>query len=120
MSEDVQMTAWQYVDNPAGNLLRRVATIDEGREAYGRLRLHDTRAYARLVALQAELLAGNVEASRIAEFVNASDARFHDPYTGKPMAWDAASKRLSFQAQARSTRQRKLMNTDKGRVFVQF
>ena len=119
MVDDVQMTAWQYVDNPAGNLLRRVATIDEGREAYGRLRLHDTRAYARLVALQAEVLAGNVDASRVAEFVNASEARFHDPYTGKPMAWDAASRRLSFQAQARSTQQRKLLNSDKGRVFVQ-
>jgi len=77
------------------------------------------RAYAKLVALQAEVLAGNVETGRVDAFVAAAGARFHDPYTGKPMAWDPASKRLSFQAQARATQQRKLFNTDKGRVYAQ-
>lgn len=119
MVDSIQMTAWQYVDNPAGNFLRRVASVDEGSGAYGRLRLHDARAYARLVALQAEILAANADASRVAEFLNTSDARFHDPYTEKPMAWDAALKRLSFQAQATGTKSRKLLNSDKGRVFVQ-
>jgi hypothetical protein len=119
MQEGAQMTPWQYVDNPAGNFLRRVAVTDEGKEAYARLRLHDARAYARLVALQAQVLAANVETGRVGAFIAAADARFHDPYTGKPMAWDPASKRLSFQAQARTTQQRKLFNTDKGRVYVQ-
>jgi hypothetical protein len=119
LREGVEMTAWQYVDNPVGNILRRVAVADEGKEAYARLRLHDTRAYGRLVALQAELLAANVEAAGIVAFVAASDARFHDPYTGKPMIWNADSKQLGFQAQSRNIQQRKLFNTDKGRVFVQ-
>jgi hypothetical protein len=51
-----------YIDNPAGNILRRVAATEDGKEAYGRLRLHDVAAYGRLVALQAEVLAANVEA----------------------------------------------------------
>ncbi len=117
--ESAQMTPWQYIDNPAGNFLRRVAVTDESKEAYARLRLHDVRAYARLVALQAEVLAANVETGRLDALLAAADARFHDPYTGKPMAWDPAARRLSFQAQSRTTQQRKLFNADKGRVFVQ-
>ena len=35
------------------------------------------------------------------------------------MEWDASTKRLAFQAQSRNMQQRKLFNTDKGRVFVQ-
>jgi hypothetical protein len=119
MVGDVQMSPWQYVDNPTGNLLRRVAITDSGKEAYQRLRLHDVRAYARLVALQAELASANVETERIGAFVAASDARFHDPYTEKPMAWDAASRRLSVEVQSKVTQQRKLLNLDKGRVYVQ-
>jgi hypothetical protein len=119
MQQDAPMSAWQYIDNPAGNYLRRVATTDEGSQAYSRLRLHDIRAYARLVALQAEVLAEGVDVGRMAAFVAASDARFHDLYTGKPMSWDAAAKQLSFQAQARAMQQRKLFNADKGRIYVQ-
>ena len=119
MLDDVQMPFRQFVDNPAGNYLRRVATTDEGKEAYARLRLHDVRAYARLVALQAEVLAANIDSGQVASFVAAADARFHDPYTGKPMAWDPASKRLSFEAQARATKARKLLNLEQGRVYVQ-
>ena len=117
--EDAEMTAWQYVDNPAGNFLRRVAAGDDGKEAYGRLRLHDVRAYGRLVALQTEGLAANIEAGSMAAYVAQSDPRFHDPYTGKPMEWAAGTKRLAFQARSRNVQQRKLFNTDKGRVFVQ-
>ena len=119
LREHSEMTVWQYFDNPAGNILRRVAATDQGQESYARLRLHDTRTYGRLVALQAEVLAANVDAGRVAAFVAESDARFHDPYTGKPMQWDASTKRLGFQAQSKYVQQRKLFNTDKGRVFVQ-
>jgi hypothetical protein len=119
MLDDVQMSFWHYVYNPAGNLLRRVAITDDGNEAYSRLRLHDARAYARLVALQAEILAARLEPDRIGAFVAASDPRFHDPYSGKPMAWDAGAKRLSVEVQSKVTKQRKLLNLDKGRVYAQ-
>jgi hypothetical protein len=46
-----------------------------------------------------------------------SDARFYDPYTGKPMMWDAASKQLSFKA-SEALAKRTLFNMDKGRVFL--
>jgi len=117
--ESAEMTTWDYIDNPVGNILRRVAAPEDGKEAFGRLRLHDVRAYGRLVALQAEVLAANVEGGSLSGFLAQSDARFHDPYTGKPMQWDAGTKKLSFQAQSQTIRQRKLFNSDKGRVFVQ-
>ena len=117
--DDALVSSWQYIDNPAGNFLRRVPFTDSGKDAYQRLRLHDVRAYARLVALQAEIAAANIDTGKVGAFVAASDARFHDPYTGKPMAWDAASRRLSVEVQSRVTKQRKLLNLDKGRVYAQ-
>ena len=117
--DDALMSSWQYIDNPAGNFLRRVPFTGSGRDAYQRLRLHDVRAYARLVALQAEIAAANIETGKVGAFVAASDARFHDPYSGKPMAWDAASRRLSVELQSKVTQQRKLLNLDKGHIYAQ-
>ena len=119
MLDNAEMTFWDYIDNPIGNILRRIAGPDDNKGAFARLRLHDARAYARLVALQAEILAAKVEPDRIGAFVAASDPRFHDPYSGKPMVWDAASKRLSVEVQSKVTQQRKLLNLDKGRVHAQ-
>jgi len=119
MLDNAEMTFWDYIDNPVGNILRRVAGPDDTRGAFARLRLHDARAYARLVALQAEILAARVEPDRIGAFVAASDPRFYDPYSGKPMAWDAGAKRLSVEVQSKVTKQRKLLNLDKGRIYAQ-
>jgi hypothetical protein len=35
------------------------------------------------------------------------------------MAWDAGAKRLSVEVQSKVTKQRKLLNLDKGRVYAQ-
>ena len=53
----------------------------------------------------------------IAEAVAKSDARFYDPYTGKPMAWDATARQLSFKP-TEGLINRKPFNLDKGRLVL--
>ncbi len=103
-----------YFDNPMGKVLLRAGMPSFG--AYA-LRLHDLDALNRLLGMGAEIIAADVGAEGVADFVATSDARFQDPYTGKPMAWDAASKQLSFKASAAMAK-RKLFNMDNGRVFL--
>lgn len=81
------------------------------------LRLHDLDAFNRLLGLGAEIIAADVSTEGIADFVAKSDARFFDPYTGTPMAWDAESRRLSFKASA-ALAKGKLANMENGRVFL--
>ena len=103
-----------YVVNPIGKVLLRVAMPSFSSYA---LRLHDLDAYNRLLGLGAEIIAADVSTEGIADFVAASDARFFDPYTGKPMAWDAESRRLSFKAST-ALADRKIFNLENGRVFL--
>ncbi len=103
-----------YVVNPIGKILLRVAMPSFSSYA---LRLHDLDAFNRLLGLGAEIIAADVNTEDIADFVAKSDARFFDPYTGKPMAWDAASRQLSFKASA-ALADRKMFNLENGRVFL--
>ena len=79
--------------------------------------MRDLDARNRMVALAAEIFAQDVATENVAEFVAKSDARFHDPYSGKPMLWDVASKRLSFK-RGQVDNNRTTFNVDKGVVFV--
>ncbi len=119
MQEGLKMRFWDYIDNPAGNLLVRWSIPEDGADAYNRLRLHDLDAYNRLIGLRVAMLEAGVTADLVAEFVAKADARFHDLYTGKPMAWDPGARQLSFTAKSRNTATRKLFNVDKRRVFLQ-
>ena len=103
-----------YIDNPIGNILLQIATPSFASYA---LRLHDLDAYNRLAGLGAEIIAADVGAEGVADFVAKSDARFYDPYSGKPMAWDAGTRQLSFKASDALVR-RKLFNMENGRVFL--
>ena len=109
-----EMKFRDYIDNPIGNVLLRIATPSFGSYA---LRLHDLDAYNRLLGLGVEIIAADVDAEGVADFVAKSDARFHDPYSGKPMAWDAGSKQLSFKG-SDALAKRKCFNMDKGRLFL--
>ena len=108
------MTWWNYIENPVGNILLRAGSPSFTGYA---LRLRDLDAHNRLVALAAEIFAQDVMTENVADFVAKSDARFHDPYTGKPMLWDAASKRLSFK-RGQADNNRATFNVEKGVVFV--
>lgn len=103
-----------YVDNPAGNILVRIAAPDFGE--YG-LRLHDLDGYNRLIGLWVEMAAAGVGTDDAGEFAAKSEPRFHDPYTQKPMRWDAAKKRLYYEAQG-SAMSRRVIGVENGKVFV--
>ena len=89
---DGEMKPWDYLYNPMGKILTRVAMPSFSSYA---LRLHDLDAMNRLLALAAEIIAADVPAEGVADFVAKSSARFFDPYTGKPMMWESPDKRLS-------------------------
>ena len=103
-----------YVYNPAGKILLEIGSPSYVSYA---LRLHDLDAYNRLVGLGVELVAADIAVEGIAEAVAKSDARFHDPYTGKAMAWDAGTRQLSFKP-SNALVQRKPFNLDKDRVVL--
>jgi hypothetical protein len=119
LQREAKMGLWEYFDNPAGNLLRRIAMPEDGADAYGRLRLHDLDGYNRLLGLRVEMMASGATADAAGAFVAKSDARFHDPYTGKAMTWDASARRLGFQARSKSIVNRKLFNGEKGWIYLQ-
>ena len=103
-----------YVENPVGKMLLRVGVPSFVSYA---LRLHDLDALNRLLGLGAEIIAADVEMEGIADFVAKSGTQFFDPYSGKPMAWDATSRQLSFKA-SEVMAKRKLFNLENGRVFL--
>ena len=105
---------WDLIDNPMGKLMLRTGMPSYVLYA---LRLHDLDALNRLVGMGAEIIAADVGAEGVADFVAKSAARFYDPYTGKPMAWDAGTNQLSFKASDALVK-RKLFNMENGRVFL--
>ncbi len=111
------MPWWDYFNNPVGKAMVRVALPSFASYA---LRLHDLDALNRVLGLGAEIIAADVSAEHISEFVAKAAPRFYDPYTGKPMQWDAAAKRLSSSVSDGETQQgsRKLFNVENGRVFL--
>ena len=108
------MKFWDYFVNPVGKVLTRIAMPSFASYA---LRLHDLDAYNRLLGLAAQIIAADVPKEGIADFVVKSDARFFDPYSGKPMAWDGATGQLSFKA-SDALAKRKLFGMENGRVFL--
>lgn len=121
---EVEMKPWDYLYNPMGKILTRVAMPSFSSYA---LRLHDLDAMNRLLGLAAEIVAADVPAEDVGNFVAKAGARFADPYSGKPMTWDAADKRLSTslsEAYARdgagggAKYSRKRFNIESGRVFI--
>ncbi|MEQ1774175.1 MAG: hypothetical protein ABL891_10385 [Burkholderiales bacterium] len=103
-----------FIDNPVGRILLQVGAPTFRPYA---LRLHDLDAYNRLVGLGVEIIAADAGLDGAGEIVAKSDARFHDPYTGKPMAWDAGTRQLSFKANEGLV-SRKPFNMDKGRLYL--
>lgn len=105
---------WDYIDNPVGNILLRISAPNFSGYA---LRLHDLDAYNRLLGLWIEMIAAGVGAEGAAEFLAKSEPRFHDPYTQKPMRWDAEKKRVYFEAKG-SFAKRRTDGVDNGKVYI--
>lgn len=114
-AELFQFRFWDFFDNPVGKMSLSIAMSSLDRYV---LEMHDLDAFNRLLALRVAILASDVEEPGIAAFVEQSDARWHDPYSGKPMVWDPVSRRLSVQV-SEFAPGRQLVFVDKGRAFVQ-
>lgn len=79
--------------NPVGKVLVYVSPLDWSKYVYA---MHDLTAYTRLVELQRRIAAARIGIDEIPAFV-ATDDSLRNPYTGKPMRWDAQSQTLSLQ-----------------------
>jgi hypothetical protein len=106
---------WEYVYNPAGKIIIEAGALGWKDYPY---RVHDLVAFSRLLALRVELLAAGVTAEQVPQAIAASAEHLHDPYTLKPMRWDAAKRRIYFEA--KGERSRTLApGVEKGRVHVE-
>lgn len=76
-------------------------------------RVHDTDALVRLVSLQADIVAQDVKPDDVPAF----SKRTPNPYTGKPYAWDASTRQLSFEPRNQNIREQKIGGAA-GRVAV--
>lgn len=84
--------SWRMVYNPLGKYLWTLSLPDY--DSYV-LRLSDLMGVIRLARLQAEIATENVKTAAIPARLAADPALF-DPYTNKPMGWDAAKGQLYF------------------------
>ncbi|MCC6658684.1 MAG: hypothetical protein IT512_10910 [Rhodocyclaceae bacterium] len=83
--------AWLY--NPLGKMFI-AAHLPSARDFV--LRLHDLDGRQRLLRLQWKIVEQKVPADKVGDFIAAAGAEYHDPYTNKPMAWDAQKRTLTF------------------------
>lgn len=84
---------WSALYNPTGKVLMGVPP-QFGSYA---VRVHDVDALFRLVALQAQIGERALKAAEVPAFLAESAARYGDPYSGKPMGWDAERRQLYFE-----------------------
>src|SRR5207253_7981607 len=99
-----EFSARRAIYNPVGKLLvsSNLPQLNASFE-----RIHDTDALVRLVALQAEIVAQDVKTDDVAAF----SKKAVDPYTGKPFAWDASTRQLSFEPHNPGVREQKIGGT---------
>ena len=81
------------VYNPTGKVLTGIAAADFSTYAF---RLHDLAGLSRLIDIQRRVAEGSLSSERMTEFLASLDADQKDPYTGKPMEWNAKDRTISF------------------------
>lgn len=79
--------------NPLGKLIMDVAT--PALEDY-RYRLIDLDGYLRATALHARIRATGTPDNAVPGFIAQAGAAYHDPYTDKPIVWDAKARTLTI------------------------
>jgi len=82
-----------FLYNPMGKIVE--ATGEAKLADYAERHL-DTDADIRLVALQAQLIAGHAAEGQVADAVAHAGAAMRNPYDGQPMKWNLAKHTLSF------------------------
>ena len=91
------------VYNPVGKLMIAVGGADWSEYTAS---MHDRDGIVRLVALQALIAAKRVSNADVPKFAAQAGSRYHDPYTGAPMRWDAARGQIYFEP--KSTRVKRI------------
>jgi len=79
--------------NPIGRILHASGTPETTKYAF---RIADLIGLSRLVDTQRRIIAGKVPMENVGSALANIGPGLMDPYTEKPMQWDAASKRVSF------------------------
>ena len=107
---------WMAWYNPVGKIFVLPSLKDLSFETYVQA-MHDLDGLVRLVALQSEIVAKGVKDEDVPQFVAAADKRYANPWTEKPMQWDAKARQLYFEPQSRRYKDDKTGGTA-GRVAV--
>ncbi len=84
--------------NPIGRILHAQEGPNMTKYAF---RIADLIGLSRLVDTQRRIIAGKVAMENVGTALANIDAGLMDPYTEKPMQWDAGSKRVSFVLQGK-------------------
>ncbi len=98
-SESVNVYSPAFIGyNPVGKILMGIATPFYGEYAW---RLHDLQAFTRVVEIQRRIALEKITPENVPAFLQSLPAELQDPYTGKPMVWNAKTGKISFEARAR-------------------
>lgn len=88
--------SWRTLYNPTGKIISLWARDYSGEDYV--LRLSDVIGTTRLLRLQIKVLRDRTTDADMASTL--ADKTLHDPYSGKPMTWDATNRWLSFDARS--------------------
>ena len=80
--------------NPVGRITIGTHPSDFTQYAF---RITDIIGFSRLLELKRRIIEGNIALDKVAAALANAGPDLMDPYTEKPMQWDAATKRISFE-----------------------
>ena len=84
--------------NPVGRITIATHPSDFTQYAF---RITDLIGLSRLLELKRRIIEGNIALDNVAAALANAGTELMDPYTEKPMQWDAATKRISFTMQGK-------------------
>ncbi len=86
--------SWRWLYNPMGKW--QASNFHQSLIEPYMLRMHDTDGLLRLVALQLDILKKGIARREIPAYLRGPRPGLSDPYSGRPMLWDAARGELYF------------------------
>lgn len=107
---------WMAWYNPVGKILVLPSLKDLTFEHFIQS-MHDLDGLVRLVALQSEIVAKGVKGEDVPQFIAVANERYANPWTEKPMQWDAKARQLYFEPRSKRYQDDKTGGTA-GRVAV--
>ena len=84
--------------NPVGRITNAIGAPNLTEYAF---RVDDIIGFSRLLELKRRMIEGNIPLDKVALTLANAGPELVDPYTEKPMQWDAATKRISFAIQGK-------------------